>query len=439
MGLARERTMRRWVMVLWVAVAATACKEEIVCPTGWTLCGGQCVDPALDAGNCGACGVSCGAGEACRSGACTSCALACGDGQACEHGVCRAAVYVACFATNDVRGVTASLDSAGPGRPVSDGPIALAWAADRLWVTHSLPPPVVLGFEPNVDGEVQITLGGGDLEEVAGAHGRVHVSNAMSSTLVVIDPDHGVRDEIPLAPSPGVAANPRGVAVTGDVAVVALYGPVTPAFGQGQEIVLVDVAPSAACTEPPCGSVTRRISLDVQPGDDTPGAYDPPGFPFPAYVATVGTRAFVTLANLKESCGDFGCYYTDPAGDGRLAVVDTTAPLAAPSFVDLGAGCVNPGSIAVDGTTLWISCGGSGAILPVDASGPTPVPGSPVPIALTPGAIAACGGQVYVGDQYSGQVARVAASGGDPLVASVCTGGPYFDWAADVLCTGAAP
>ena len=439
MGLARERTMRRWVTILWAGAALVACKQEIVCPTGWTLCGGQCVDARLDAANCGACGTACGAGEACRAGACTSCAAACGDGQGCEHGVCRAAVYVACFATDDVRGVTALLDPAGPGRPVSDGPIALTWATDRLWVTHSLPPPVVIGFEPNVDGAVQFTLGGGDLEDAAGAHGRVHVSNAMSSTLVVIDADHGVRDEIPLAPAPGVASNPRGVAVAGDVAVVALYGPVTPAFGQGQEIVVVDVAPSATCTAPPCGTVVRRISLDVQSGPDTPGAYDPPGFPFPAYVATVGTRAFVTVANLKEACGDFGCFYTDPAGHGRLAVVDTAAPLADPAFVDLGEGCLNPGAIAADGDTLWISCGASGAILPVDASGATPVPGAPVSLPITPGAIAACGGQVYVGDQYSGQVVRVAAAGGDPLVASVCTGGQYFDWAADVLCTGATP
>ena len=43
---------------------------ELVCPAGQTDCGGVCVDIAVDNGNCGGCGVTCGAGETCQSGAC---------------------------------------------------------------------------------------------------------------------------------------------------------------------------------------------------------------------------------------------------------------------------------------------------------------------------------------------------------------------------------
>jgi hypothetical protein len=432
--------MRRWVVVMAAAVATAmaGCDPQLVCPAGQRACNGTCAEVALDPSNCGGCGVACAAGEACSAGACTDCASACGDGQTCRDGVCRADLYVACFATDEVRGVTAALAPSGPARAVDDGPVALAWSGGRIWASHALPPATVVGIEPNVVLERRFTLGGGDLEDLAAANGLVLVSDALVSTLVVIDPSLGVVDEIPLAPAAGVASNPAGIAVVGSTAVVALYGPFSPAFGQGQEIALVDVGPSATCAVPPCGGVTRRVSLEVPRTATETGAYDPPGFPFPSRVAAAGTRAFVTLSNLEEECGPYGCFFTKPAGNGRLAVVDTASG-AAPTFVDLGAGCTNPGHLAASGTTLWVSCGGSGAVVPVDVGGAVPVVGTPVSLTVVPGAVAVCGGRVYVTDQYSGAVSTFAASGGTVATSAICTGGEFFDWAADVACAEEAP
>jgi hypothetical protein len=429
-------TMRRWAVAIAVAAGLTGCDEEIVCPAGQRACGGTCAEVALDPINCGACGVVCGAGEACQAGACTDCASACGDGQTCENGVCRADLYAACFSTNDVRGVTSALARAGPARPVDEGPIALAWSDGRLWVSHALSQPTVVGFTPNVDGVSRFTLGGGDLEEIAAVNGLLLVTDSTVSTLVVIDAAKGVVDEIPLAPRAGVAANPVGVAVAGTTAVVALYGPFTPEFGQGQEIAVVDVGPSADCAAAPCGVVTRRVSLDVPRTDTAAGAYDPPGFPFPSRAVAVGSRVFVTLANLEEECGQFGCFFTKPAGNGRLAVVDT-ATAAAPTFVDLGVGCTNPGHLAAHGNGLWVSCAGSGAVVAVDVSGASPTVGTTSGLAIAPGAVAVCGGRVYVADLYSGAVASFAAAGGPVTTEAVCSSTEFFT--ADLVCAAEAP
>ncbi len=55
-----------------------ATTTAIPCPSGQGRCGGACVDLRFDAGNCGACGRSCGAAD-CYNGVCT-CA---GTGAAC--------------------------------------------------------------------------------------------------------------------------------------------------------------------------------------------------------------------------------------------------------------------------------------------------------------------------------------------------------------------
>lgn len=424
---------------LWwaVLIGLVGCGEELVCPTGQAACGDACVQVDADPANCGTCGNACGDGEACRAGACTDCASACGAGQTCEGGVCRADVYVACFSSDDVRGVTSALEPAGPARAVDDGPLSLAWSGGRLFASHSLVPTVV-GFEPNVAGEARFTLGGGDLQNVRASGGLLLVTDALASTLVAIDPARGVVDEIALARAAGVGENPTGVAIAGDVAVVALYGDAAaPSFDAGQALAVVEVGASRACAAQPCGAVLRRISLDIPRTAGAPGAYDPPGFPFPSRAAAVGTKVYVTLANLEEECSAFGCFYTRPAGNGRLAVVDTTSSAPA-TFVDLGAECTNPGALAPDGTTLWVSCGASGTVVPVAVGGAAPAVGAAVALPIVPGAIAACGGQLFVGDQYSGKVARLGTSGGAIDTRDVCTGGE-FDWAADVTCPAVGP
>ena len=431
--------MRAGVMGVVVAGAVAAglagCNEEIVCPAGQRDCGGACVDVALDAANCGACGKTCNAGEACRAGSCTDCASACGAGQTCEGGVCKAALYVACFSTDDVVGVNAELAATGPARDVDDGPVSLAWAGDRLWAAHGFTVPTLVGFTPNVAGQQRHTLGGDYLNAVTASEGTLYTTDH-AGTLVVVRPEQGVVDEVALGAA-GVEVNPRGVGVVtaNHRAVVALYGDaITPTWDEGQSIAIVDVSGSPTCAKAPCGAIVRRVALNVPSAAGVVGAYDAPGLPFPADVAVHGRKAYVTLANLKEAGG----FYGTPAGHGRLAVVDTSSLAAEPAFVDLGASCTNPGSIVADGSTLWVSCGGSMTVVPVEVGGAAPVVGAPIDFPIVPGAVAVCGGVLYVADQYSGQVARVAASGGTPAAATVCTGGQFFDWASALAC-GAAP
>jgi hypothetical protein len=288
-------------------------------------------------------------------------------------------------------------------------------------VSHALSTPTVVGLAFGDPATARFTLGGGDLEVVRAEGGRLYVSDASVSTLVSIDPATGAAAEVSLARAPGVAENPHGIAFAGGKAYVALYGSSSsPSFGAGQAIAVVDLA---------SGSVTR-LSLE-----GVAGAYDPPGFPFPSGAAAVGNRVFVTLPNLKALVTPSGTFYIDPAGNGRLAVVDAVGDTLLPP-VDLGAGCTNPGGITASAGRLWIACG-SGAVVPVD--GDTLAVGEPVATpGVVPGSVAVCGGVVYATDQYSGQVVRFAASGTPaPAATEVCplSSGQYpFALAADVTC-----
>lgn len=433
--------MRAGVMVAVVAAAAlVGCDEELVCPEGQRDCDGRCAEVAVDARNCGACGVVCGAGEACKAGACTDCASACGAGQTCEGGVCKANLYVACYATDSVVGVDDALAPAGPSRAVDDGPAALTWLGDRLWVANSV--PTLLGWTPGLEGSKRHTLGGDYLNAVTAHGGLLYTTSHSSVSLVVVDPEAGVKDEIPLDVA-GVEANPRGVAVSAQTgrAVVALAGDsVTPTMGEGQELVVIDVAPSATCTAPPCATVVRRVSLDVPSGQGVVGAYDAPGLPFPSEVAVRGSIAYTTLANMVD--------YDTPAGNGRLAILDTAAASAAPSFVDLGEACKNPSAITVDGSTVLVGCGYFAAncfptpgsvIIPVDVSGASPVVGSPIQVPVVPSAIRVCGDSIYAADQCSGAVAVVPRAGGEATSEPVCTGGEFFDFASALACGAVGP
>ncbi|NNC19414.1 hypothetical protein HJC22_27220 [Corallococcus exiguus] len=95
------------------AALLTGCPEEkVLCTSGLSVCGAECVDLQGDPSNCGACGASCGAGETCQAGVCGcqsgtetcgdacaalasdplncgACGAACPSGQVCESGTCR--------------------------------------------------------------------------------------------------------------------------------------------------------------------------------------------------------------------------------------------------------------------------------------------------------------------------------------------------------------
>lgn len=379
---------------------ATACVAA--CPAPLVDCAGACADPASDRWNCGACGNACQRGESCREGS------------------CRADVFVACFATDDVRPANRAL-RAGLPRGAGDGPIALATAAGGLYAANSLSHSLS-SFSLDLRAGAEHALGGSDFEGISEHGGRLFVSSAGPGTLVVWDPARGrAVDEVALGDLSGV--NPRGVAFVGDRAYVALYG--TNAQSGGQEVVAVDFSGLAACAAPPCGAVVRRISM-------MPGA-DGEGLPFPSDVVAHGTKVYAALANLK--LGAYG-YYTDPAGDGKLAVIDAAADDAT-TFVDLGPGCTNPGGLAIAGGVLWVSCGGSGALVPVDVSGAAPAAGEPVTAGVfAPGKLAFCGGSGYVTDQWSGTVVRFDPSGLEaPASAEICPASDAgWAWAADVEC-----
>jgi hypothetical protein len=352
------------------------------------------------------------------------------SGPICVNGECTADVYVACFATDEVKGVKADLSAITATLPVDDGPIALAFGDGGLWASHSLGAPTLVRLAPGAALK-RVTLGGGgDLEEVRVAGGLVYTTNSSVSTLAVVDPARGVVvDEVPLKTGDtGVFPQGFDLDATGTRAYVALYGSAqAPSYATGQEITVVDVSTSRACATPPCGQIVKRISLQ-----GVPGAADADGFPFPSRVLRVGSRIYVTLSNLK--LGSFG-FYTDPAGNGRLAVIDPTAGDSI-SIVDLGSACKNPGALAADGATVYVSCASdpsaaTGVVVPVNGT----TPGTAIPVPVFAGQIAMCKGAGYVTDQFSGKVVRFTPQGqvAAPLdVCSVGTGG--FAWASDVEC-----
>jgi len=491
--------MRRMApLVATLALALAACSGEKICALGETLCGDTCTSLLIDSRNCGACGAVCGAYQECDGGACAcgpgaedcgagtcadlrtspgncgacgnaceagldgprcatvdgatactaacpaplaDCAGACAElasdrwhcgacgnvcqrGESCRDGACRADLYVACFATDDVRPANRDL-RAGLAHKAGDGPIALAVAGDRLFAASALSHSLS-SFALDLREGVEISLGGSDFEGLAEHGGRLFVSNAGPGSLVVWDPalDRAV-DEVVLGDLSGV--NPRGVAFVGDRAYVALYG--TNADSGGQEVVVVDFSSLGTCTAPPCGEVVRRISMLPAAGAG--------GLPFPSDAVADGTTVYVALANLKLGASG---YYTDPAGNGKLAVIDTAADDAV-TFVDLGPRCTNAGGLALAGGVLWVSCGASGNLVPVDLSGGAPAPGAPVALVppdvfFAPGKLAFCSGSGYVTDQWSGTVVRFDPSGVEaPASAVICpTSDAGWAWAADVEC-----
>ncbi len=440
-------TKGSWMLaVVVVAAAALAalpgCRTEVICPAGQTACGESCRSFQTDPANCGACGHTCAAGEVCSAGNCSLCAASCTSARGCVNEVCLPDLEVACYASGAVQALAGDLSPVGPPRAVDGGPVALAPLDGRTWVAHSYPSPTIRSVDLAGAVSPSLPLGGGDLEMVrahAGAYGRpgalLYVSDVTPSTLVVVDPAAAlagaagaVVDEVDLHRVAANGENPKGIAFAGGKAYVALYGDAFLGdYAHGQAVSVVQL-PTAACATPPCATVLKTISLQ-----GVPGAADAPGLPFPSGAVAVGSSVYVTLANLKLGGG----YYGTPAGPGKLLVVDTAAGDAL-SVVQLP-GCENPGAIAAAGTRLWIACGGTGAAMPVDLSGPVPVPAAPVATGVTSGGIAICNGMGYVTDQWSGTVVRFDPAGALPNltmpgVCPVYPPGTGFAWAADVAC-----
>ena len=122
-------------------------------------------------------------------------------------------------------------------------------------------------------------IGGNDLEALTAKGTRLYASNAGTGTLVVYDAaQRKVVEELVLGPASGL--NPRGVAFVGDRAYVALYGT------------------DAELGRAGGGGPRRRPARWLRRIDLRPLA-DAPGLPFPFRPVAVGSRVYVTLANLK--------------------------------------------------------------------------------------------------------------------------------------------
>jgi len=443
------------------------------CASGIGSCGGSCIDLARDPAHCGACDVACGAGQLCSTaggasgcvascgegrstcaGACVelgsdpyhcgACGRRCAQGESCRAGECRAEIYVACYASGDVRPVDAALGGAGAPISASGSPQALDVTDLAIYTANGFPAGV--GVAPLGAAAARVTpLAGDDVQDVLVHRGAVLASNSGSGTLVALDATGGFRDEVAI---PVDQPNPHGIAVHGGTAYVALFGRSRGADlpPTGQAIARIDVERcldagariSGATSPPTCAIAGTPIDLNAVPGAAPEG-----GFPFPSQALAIGSRVFVTLSALAYAdCGGGFFDWCRPAGSGRLAVVDTAAGDAV-SIVDLGAGCGNPGDLAAAGDTLWVSCGSftfprlaPGALVPV-AIGGAPSVGSPVsmPPGFVPGKLAFCGGTGYVTDQASGAVLRfdpVGRTVEDPV--TVCPT-VFFAWAADVACS----
>jgi DNA-binding beta-propeller fold protein YncE len=411
--LAAPRSRRLLLPLLVAAAALSACKAEVVCTSTQVLCDGQCTSLESDAAHCGACGRACGPGLSCSAGLC------------CEGSQCPPAVYAACFNGSAVQGATAAPVPVGAPVAVETGPISLAWRGSALWVANSISNTLDrMQVSPSglvADGAfptVSIPVSGpfSDLEFLAERDGVLHVSNAAVGSLVLVDPSavSPIVGEVQL----GSFSFPQGVAFAGGSAYVALNG--------SSEVAVVDLATR---------TVRKRIDLSALA---SAGA-----LALPSRLAVVDGRVYVTLWNLDATFS--------PAGNGRLAVIDTATEALVPGVnpLDLGSGCQNPAGLAALGSTLWVTCGffpysatsaaditGAGFV-PVDLSGAAPQAGVAVPAGgAAPGALVFCGGTGFAADRFSGNVLRfdpvAGAVAGRGLVCAPSPGGSSF--VADVAC-----
>ena len=392
-------------LVAALAVAAAGCNPtaEKMCPSDQRLCGGACVSLQSDPGNCGACGAACGAGQGCSLGACVACGPN-GEG-------CKAAVLAACFNADQVHAFDAALVQVGAPVDTSAGPGSLAALGGAIYVADMTGGVVELVTPPKAP--VLASVKGGsynDLEHLGASGGLLWVSNAVVGSLVAVDPvARKVLDELSLV-SGSDAPNPLGFDFANNKAYVALSA------GLGSSpngLAVVDLSSAPPWTVKPA---VKRIDLSefAHPGA-SPGVSR-------VLASPDGKRVFVTMNDLYDAT-----FQPVPGATGKLVVVDTATDAVVGGAVDLGAGCLNPSGMALAGSTLWIGCGYTqynatftavtpvgGALLPVDVSGTTPVPGAavPMPNGHSIGSVRICGSRGYAGASDSGTLVTFDPSSG---------------------------
>jgi DNA-binding beta-propeller fold protein YncE len=382
---------------LALTLAAAACSKEKVCaPDELQDANGACVAAQADPRNCGAIGRACDPGQGCSAGTCVDCAS--------SPGLCATAIVAACYNLDQVRPLGADLSTSGAPLNTDDGPgfFARLDTTGALYVANSGsstlsalildPPHATTGTDAiPVPSE---GAGFSDLEGLASHDGLLWVSNAATNTLVVIDPTGAApTDELAF----GDFTNPHGVAFHGSKAYV----------------TLTDVNAVAVVDD------TVRPRVELKRIDLAPLAY-PGAQAKPVRALAVGDRIYVVM-------NDIGADFKLVSGaHGRLAVIDTTTDTVAGDAIDLGADCLDPGGLAVNGTTLWVGCGyydffgtktvSGGAIVPVELGSGTPVVGTPIKLTNVVGTVTFCDGHGYAGASESGTV--IAFDPGTRAVAS---------------------
>jgi YVTN family beta-propeller protein len=439
--------------------ALSGCTRETTCPVGELFCGGACVDLAVDAAHCGACGTACADGSSCRAGACVALGTdrlncgavgrACLPGESCLSGACTS-LQVACFSVNEVRAVEPlDLVAGSAPRAAGVGPIALATFGADVWSAASISGSLSrLPFD--LAAPTEYLLHGNDFEYITSHAGRLLISNAGAGTVVIVDPaTGGVTAEIPVGSVAG--ENIKGIAFAQvnavDTAFVSLQGDALSGnLALGQKIALLDASHLATCgvSGSPLPCLGAPTYLDVSAGAGPAAG----ALPFPGRSVTAGGKVYVVLANLKQHCVEdpvthvVTCsFWSDPGGPGRLAIVDPAGPSV--SYFSLSTACGNPGGIALHGATLWVACGdaAAGGIAEVNLAGASLalVAVHPAPV-MSPGNVAFCGDHGFVTDQYSGDVypfdpVNYAASPAAATTVCPASAGPSgYAWAADVTC-----
>ncbi|WP_242392941.1 MXAN_6577-like cysteine-rich protein [Anaeromyxobacter oryzisoli] len=452
------------------------------CPDGRVDCNGSCVDVRSDPANCGACGTTCAAGDFCTTSAtgatscagscavaeqtacgfacvdlqadawnCGACGRTCGTNEHCKTGLCVADLYLSCLNTSEVREATGDLAPAGTPISVASGPIGLAWLNGGLYVASGTgaetisevlfdPPAPRVAFASPIPGSAAQP----DLEYLTAHDGLLWVAHTSFSSLLVLEPDGSTLDELPLVAAGATNPNVQGIAFRGTKAYVAL--------ADTSEVVVVDVSGVAACAagtaQPPCMTITKRIDVSALASQNSLAR--PARFVLASGPAFAKERLFVSLWNLDA-------YWSAPAGStGRLAVIDpatdalddTVTSAGVAGLVDLGASCLDVADLALQGTTLWATCGAfdysnwptvkiSGAgIVPVDLSGAAPVVKAILPAAenAAPGALAFCAGTGYVADRNSGRVFKLDPVAGAVSGATLCPAANDYAYVADLAC-----
>jgi hypothetical protein len=457
------------------AAGETCSAGLCICPAdGRADCDGSCVDVKSDPANCGACGIACSDGQVCTTGGtgetacaascaletqtacdaacvdttsdrwnCGACGRTCGTNERCDAGRCAADLYLACYNSNDVRGATRELASAGSPMGTGLGTGYLGWLGPDLYVAsagsemgsgqETLSRISFGAPEIRVDHLRQVGVSYADYEALAAHGGLLYVSHASAGTLLIVKPDGSTVEELRLSPVSAPLANPQGIAFVGDKAYVALNA--------RDEVIVLDVSGAAECAagtrSPPCLSELRRIDLS---GLASTGASAQP-----SRLAVVGDRLFVTLWNL-------GSDFKPPAGStGRVAVIDTASDSldvtvssgGKSGLVDLGAACLDPADVAAQGSTLYVTCGafvgasivGAGVAV-VELGSGVPVAGPVLPAAggSAPGALAFCGGAGYVGDRNSGKVFSLDPTAGALEGVELCPPSGGWNFVSDVAC-----